>query len=95
MKECCDLASKVINSKESMMAQQTALLTLQANLPQFFMCYQQHTPGEDKNLLPITNKYFSRQLCVQQAQDIWRMTRAEKWETIVPFCIVNLPQQVK
>ena len=56
------------------MVQQDALTIWQAHLAPFFMYYQQHTRGEDKNLLPIVNKYFSMPLCLQLSRNIWHLT---------------------
>jgi hypothetical protein len=89
----CDLTNKILDTTQRRSKREQASQQLRSEIVPFFTLLEQHLKGEDENLEPIGNKYVSIELSKQLAREIWRMTPAEKWETILPFVVLNLPRQ--
>lgn len=93
MIEWCKLAGQLVNRHQPFEVRREAMKILKTELPTFFTRFREHTRGEDENLTPICNKYFSVAHAKDIASEIWRTTSVEKWEAIVPFVLLNLPRQ--
>lgn len=82
------LTSSTLDSEEVVVA----LTRLQKEIPEFLDHFLVHLQGEEDHLSPIGRRYLPLELQKQISKDVFKMTKADQWEIIIPFIVNNLPR---
>jgi hypothetical protein len=51
-----------------------------------------HFRGEEENMDPIFKKHIPIELQKHLAREVFKATRSDAWEVIVPYVLTNLPR---
>lgn len=95
IKQFRDSANQLLDASLPLEERQAALSKLQEDVPPFLDYFLEHLKGEEDNLQPIGKKRLPLEIQKQISRKVFQVTKAEDWEVIIPYIILNLPRHVQ